>query len=449
MMVKMDFTKNVFITFITRLLQVVFRLLGGIIAARALGPAPLGMFALIQMVTGIATTLGSLGVSDSIVYFAGKLKEKIPRIAVNVLLLGLIQGFLLMLLILLCLPTLQDRFESLQNITQTLWIMALASIPLQLLMVYFNSLIRGQNKIGLFNRNNFLIAIIHFLLIVIFLIPLNMGLSGRVLAFTVGSGLGAVVTFWGVKSFYRQGLKPSLPLAGDMLRFGSIIHATTVIQFLNYRLDIFLLGYFCTAMEVGHYYVAVTLGEMLWYLPNAIGTVLFPILAGGKNENSRLTTTSARNNLFIIFVLSALVFVGAELIIKICFSSAYLPAIIPLQFLLPGIVGFSLAKILSPHLISKGYARIVAAIALISLVVNISLNLVLIPQYHAAGAAIASSVSYITGILIMITVYSRITGSSLKDILLVNRKDLKGYLMFTRDNILKLKELISKKKLKD
>jgi len=430
----MKYAENVAITFITRLLQVLFRLLGGIVVARVLGPAALGAYALMQMVVSVAVTLGNLGINGSIVYYAGRRKEEIHYLAANALLLGMLQGTALILLVVAGLLFFQLGPFSLLEPDWNLWLLLLLSIPFQLLILNFNALLQGQNKIGLFNKNSFIIALINLLLIVILLVPVDTGLLGRVLAYTLGSVLGAAAAFWAVKGLYQRRLtRPDRSLARDMLKFGSIINAITFIQFLNYRLDIFLLGYYCNTVDVGHYYVAVTLGEMLWYLPNAVGIVLFPILAGGGEKDSRLTMASARNNLLLITLMSVVVFVGAELIVSVFFSAAYLPAVQPLRAILPGIVGFSLAKILSPDLINRGLARVIAAISLGCLMLNVIFNLFLIPLYGATGAAIASSISYLAGVVLLVGIFRKVTGSGLREILMVNGQDIQGYLEFCKE----------------
>ena len=69
-----------------------------------------------------------------------------------------------------------------------------------------------------------------------------------------------------------------------------------VLQFFNYRLDLFLVNYFLGPSGVGIYTVAVSMGEMLWYLPNAVSFVIFPKAANtSKEAMNRFTPRVSRH----------------------------------------------------------------------------------------------------------------------------------------------------------
>ena len=75
---------------------------------------------------------------------------------------------------------------------------------------------------------------------------------------------------------------PSLTAAGSLgraLRFGLQSWGANLLQQINYRFDVLILGAFATAKDVGVYSVALTLDEHVMGLPQGLQTVLFPRVA--------------------------------------------------------------------------------------------------------------------------------------------------------------------------
>jgi len=63
----------------------------------------------------------------------------------------------------------------------------------------------------------------------------------------------------------------------------------------------------------------------------------------------------------------------------------------------------------------------------ISLGVNIPLNLWLIPRWGISGAAFASTVSYIIGTLVIISIFVKISHKSWGEILIIKKTDFQEY----------------------
>src|SRR5262249_23504828 len=87
------------------------------------------------------------------------------------------------------------------------------------------------------------------------------------------------------------GVRPTLApldwgLLGEMLRYGGLAYAANLVQFLNYRLDIWILQYFSGSAALGLYSLAANLAMMLWILPRSMSTALLPAMAAGDSEAS-------------------------------------------------------------------------------------------------------------------------------------------------------------------
>ncbi|MEK7220578.1 MAG: hypothetical protein AAB253_05220, partial [candidate division NC10 bacterium] len=74
----------------------------------------------------------------------------------------------------------------------------------------------------------------------------------------------------------RAALKPEWGALSDQVRLGVPGQAGNVLQYLNYRLDQFLVRAIRPRAEVGVYSVAVGLSESVWWISIAVSLALLP-----------------------------------------------------------------------------------------------------------------------------------------------------------------------------
>ena len=180
-----------------------------------------------------------------------------------------------------------------------------------------------------------------------------------------------------------------------MLSFGLKGHIGNMLQFFNYRLDIFILNGFLGPANVGIYTVSVRLAELLWYLPDAVGFVIFPKAASSRPEDMNAFTPRVFH---ITLGLTALGALGLALFgrpaINLVFSSVFIGAYVPMLVLLPGVVLLGGAKVLTNEIAGRGYPHYNSLNSGLALILTVILDLVLIPRYGLLGAALASSIAY-------------------------------------------------------
>ena len=155
-----------------------------------------------------------------------------------------------------------------------------------------------------------------------------------------------------------------------------------------------MLSTFKTDIEVGWYNASYKIYEGLLIFPVIIGTVFMPRLSQLYKINRE-----AFNNLFLkglkyIILISIFVVLNgivlSDKIVSICFGSQYKESIISLNVLLVGILFVFSINFLQTALISMNRQKIVLYLALSGLILNIALNLYLIPKYSYIGAAFAT-----------------------------------------------------------
>lgn len=245
-------------------------------------------------------------------------------------------------------------------------------------------------------------------------------------AVIIGTAVGAVI----LHQASRQAAAGEGSAAlRTIVSFALPSYAANIIQFLNYRLDLFLVGFFRGAAEVGLYALAATIGQLIWLLSNSIASVLFPSVAGQRRsprDAALRTALVARYTLFASIVGATMLAFGSRLLIGTMYGPEFLQATIPLLLLLPGITVLAPASILAAHLAGVGRPGMNLLASTVGFAATVVLDIALIPAFGMAGAAIASSVSYSIAAVATATIYIRIEPISMTDLLVPRRRDLKA-----------------------
>lgn len=422
----MRFIKNTLLTFSAQIITVILGLVISVILARELGPYNMGIYSIVILIFTLLGLFGSLGISISNTYYGVKGKYKWSELASNSFIIALVLGLILIVLFLVFF-----FFEQsfLKGIDSNLILVAAISTPFILLMPYFQYILLGQNRIKEYNFTIIFQSILYLSLILIVLLVLQGNLMGIIISWTITSVVASVVP---VIIVYRATpfklLTFNFNLFKKTTKFGLQGYVGNVFQFLNYRVDLFLISTLSTFANVGYYSISVSLAESLWYLPAAVGTIVFARTPGLSDEyKNRSTPIICRNTLFITLILGIILFFLGKYVILILFGTQYLPALKPLWVLLPGIIALSVCKVLSNELVGRGKPMVNTYAVIISLVVNIPLNLIFIPQWGIVGSALASSISYTITAVIILVIFLQLSKSTVSDTLILKKEDIEIY----------------------
>jgi O-antigen/teichoic acid export membrane protein len=166
------------------------------------------------------------------------------------------------------------------------------------------------------------------------------------------------------------------------------------------------------------------LAETLWYVPNALGTVMFSRAVDPKADPSRIASVLTRTTLAVALATAIPAFVFGPRLVRFVYGSQFTDAGVALRLILPGIVAYSVVAILSRYITGRGRPGTGTLILVGGLVINIAINIVLIPIYGISGAAAASSISYIATALMTLVVFRRLSGRGWGETLVIRRSDM-------------------------
>ncbi len=390
-----SFTRRVLGNFGAQVLSAALLMANAILVARVVGTTGKGQVALTAQITTLLSMVLSLGLATAYVYFTGTRRFSLETLAGNALTLTFgITGLAGVALAGLYLSGVLSRL--LPNMPWVLLGLAWLGLPLQLLNVFLGALLQGQQRILTLSALQILQSAAMLAWGLLLLLGLRLGVLGGALAVVLAWGLNLLLL---LVLLLRMGVRLRPVWERDVFRttlaFGLRGYPGTLLQYFNYRLDTFLVNYFVGAAQVGLYSVAVTLAELLWYLPHAVGFVIMPKAASSDPHMMNRFTPRV---FALTLVLTALGGLGLALVgpwlITLVFSPAFQAAYPALLWLLPGVVLLGGGKVLTNEIAGRGFPHYNSISSGVALLVTVALDLLWIPRRGMIGAAQASSVAY-------------------------------------------------------
>lgn len=422
------FTKNTLITFVTRILTVIFGVGITIIIARTLGPEGQGIYSLAILLPILLITFTSFGIGIATVFYIGKKKYSPQEIFGNNIIFTILISLFTILIGLATIFFFSSKLFP--GVEKEYLFLALSLIPLALFFDIISHILLGLQNFKKYNIISFLQSLLFLILVGILLLGLHFGIKAAISAQILSFLLVGVVLFLFTKK-ETEGIffKLNTRYFKDAFSYGFKVHLGWIFSFLHYRVDLFLINIFINPIAVGFYYVAAKLAEGIWLISRSASVVLFPKVASETNEKSlkEFTPLVCRNSLLITLLIAVLLFVFGHWLIVLFYSKDFLESIQPFRILLIGTIAIGGRMILANDLIARGKPMLNTYIAGISVLLNIVLNILWIPKWGIAGAAWATAVSYSVMFIITVFVYNRISGNKIKDIILPKKSDLIFY----------------------
>jgi O-antigen/teichoic acid export membrane protein len=430
------FNKNIISTFFFQLSLILIGILVSILLARVLGPTGRGIFALILIVPETVIKIGSFGIESATVFLIAEKKYPTRLVVSNSCLLTLFSCLIItiFLFFLLNLETFH-KFIANNQIAWLHFLIVASAIPFCIFFRNFVSIFQGLQKITLYNTCIISQNLIYLILLSFFFIFFQTKVTGAVLAYLISWILIFIVALYKSNKIIDLSLKYNSKISKTAIKFGAKTHIANLAQFLNYRLDVFIIAIYLPPESVGYYAVATLISERLWTIPNSIGIVLFPKVSSTSNESANIITAQvSRNTLFLVTCLVIIVATASYPIIYYLFGEKFISAVKPMLFLLPGITTLSVSKIFAADLSGRGRPQYATYASTSSLISNVFLNLILIPRFGISGAAIASSISYTIASIILFFAFINVSKIPWKDTLFLKPSDFSTYKKFIFSN---------------
>lgn len=254
---------------------------------------------------------------------------------------------------------------------------------------------------------------------------------GKVLAVALGAGVvtvglahtaGVLLTTVALWAFFLRSDGPTMSVwrssisrARSLLKESWVVFLSTLFATIYLKIDIVMLRDISGPAETGIYSLAAMLSEASWFIPAAIVTTLFPRLVEAKGSD-QLAFERHMQNLYDILAISGLVVLAATcllgpIVLHLFFGDAYSGAVpimlvhalsLPFIFLRVGFDRWCLINRMTHFsLLTQGAGALL----------NVTLNLLLIPRMGGMGAAVATVVSYASASYLALLLASQTRGN--------------------------------------
>ncbi|MBU0532288.1 flippase [Candidatus Micrarchaeota archaeon] len=195
---------------------------------------------------------------------------------------------------------------------------------------------------------------------------------------------------------------PQNQLLKEIFPFGIMLTLLSSFSIIIGASDKLLLGYLTDPSQaielVAVYSIATTLATVLLIFPASIGTIFLPVLSriAGKNDLSeicKVTETSQRWTMFITIPIAIVLLAFSADMLSVLYGASYRPGALAMSIFTIGLLFNTAFTMLSLTLSAMKLVKIQLKISVLVAIVNVLLNIFLIPYYGMEGAATASFLS--------------------------------------------------------
>ena len=403
----MKYFKNTSWLFAEKILRMVVGLLVGIWVARYLGPDKFGLLSFAHSFVGLFTIFATLGLDEVVVRELVKDESRRDSLVGTTFWLKLFGAFLVLLVLAFAI-----NFTSNDVDTHILvFIIASATIfqSFNIVDFYFQSKILGKfvayaNFISLFISTIVKIALIlsHASLLAFAWVVL---FDSFVLA------CGFIYFFLKHSTFRIKYLIFHKSTAIDLLKDSWPLIFSGGVLMIQARIDQVMIKEMLGSLEVGYYSVAMRLIEAAAFIPMLLKSSLYPSIQSAKVQSKALYQDRLLNfyrlNFLFFLVLAIPIFIFAEPIIVLLFGIEYQPAGVLLALLSIRLFFANMGVARGTYIVTENLMKFSMFTMILGTIVNIYLNYVLIPNYGARGAIVATIVSFFTTIYLVDIFYSK------------------------------------------
>lgn len=399
-----------------------------ILIARALGPTGNGIYTLAVLLPTLLSTLLNLGIATANSYYlaSGAVSARAALRASTVL-----SAFLSLFGCIVGIPLIVFYSPQLFNgVDKPYLFWMLVVFPIALIQMSQVSVLLGLQKFRPYNIVNVATSVLNTALAAFLLYALRWNVVGALTAYAATQVFGLLLTLYYLAPYvpsvegYRKEAKAYAP---KCISYGYKAHLGNIVAFLNYRIDVFLVGFYLGPGPVGIYALAVLMAERLWILSYAASSVILPRISELNKDadvQKQVTPIVGRWVLFATVGISVLVVLFGHPLLLLMYGPKFIYAYTVMLWLLPGVILISLSRVLGNDIAARGRVDINLYSAIAVMVVNLVACVILIPRYGLIGGALSTSIGYFADCVLRVVVYARLSENHWYASLIPHRSDL-------------------------
>jgi O-antigen/teichoic acid export membrane protein len=391
------------VAFILRVTGAGFGFLFNVLLARLLGAEGAGIYYLAFTVTSMATVAGRAGLDNALLRFTAAHSALGEWAAVKGvyrkgIALALLASSLSTMAVVIFAPEIAGVIFSEPALATPLRFMALSIVPMSLIMLH-GELLKGLKRV----RDAALLqgtamSVLSCLLLLV--VGRSWEVFGAVFAYTLASVvvLIAGILLWRGATLHVRDIRGQFSVRLLASTSFPLLLVASMDLVMNFT-DTIMLGILGRASDVGVYGVALRTAMLTSFVLIAVNSVAAPKFAAFfRQGDMRALETVARNSTRVMLVVAApallLLVLAPGLVLRI-FGEGFGTGTAALSILAVGQLVNVATGPVGYLLMMSGHERMLRDINIGGAIMNVSLNVLLIPEYGMNGAAVATSASWI------------------------------------------------------
>ena len=389
------------------ILSKIFNYLYRLIVARYLGPDSYGLLNLGFAVVGFFTAVALLGFPSGVLRFVSFYKGKndsarIKGTILSSLKITLPLGILLMVILFIFSSNIANGIFHNEALIPILRIFSLL-IPIVVVVSNLESVTQAFQRVkyNIFVRNvsesgiQFIVTLILFLL--------GLGLLGAVYGYVIALASSAIIFIYLVQKKVFPIFKSNIKAIKNFKELAAYTWPLTFVSIIGMVQswgDNIFIGIFKSASEVGLYNAALPMAGLLLIASTTITFLFVPIITElyakeSKDEVARIYKTTSKWIFFLNLPVLLILILFPKEVLLVLFGPDYMQAYLVLIVLSFGYFIYSLLQQPSGVLQSIKQTKFILFNSIFVTILNVVLNLTLIPKYGMMGAAIAAVVTFV------------------------------------------------------
>lgn len=369
--------------------------------ARYLGPENFGIISYIFAFVGIFGFLTNLGINDLLIKKLIKNPEKRDEFlgtAFGITACGSVLSFLLIVTLAFIMP---EAFI----IKWLIIVYAVTTLlsPINVISTYFQATVQAKK-----NSIAQIIMVVISSVFKIIIILSGKGIIWFILSFVLDYVVGTVLH---IINYFKSGLSVfnwrfNKVIAKEFLSSSYLLIMAGMTGFLLMRIDQVMIKHFLDESAVGIYAAAVRIAEIWYFIPSIVIASIFPAIINSKETNQVTYENRVKKMYWFLFlsglIISMIISLSSPLIIKMFFGQQYINSVLILQIYTWSNMGLFLMLGINKFFISENKLNLIFIYSLLAVVLNIILNIIMIPLVGLSGAAWATLISYSIGPIIFL-----------------------------------------------
>jgi O-antigen/teichoic acid export membrane protein len=421
------FLTKIAAVFATRLSVLVLSLLQSLVIARLLPVDDRGAYVAVVTLPGMLMALAMFGLPNAVNYYAGRGSSvrSLTRASI-IFTIGI--TVVPLAVVWFALPWLEQNI--LKAAPDYLARIMLLIVPAGVLTAFGGTLLYGRQQVRVYNAVLVFQAVASLLGALVLVGVFRTGVNGAVATNVIITlVMVAVIMIEVARLGARDRSGPPASLR-SLFSYGARLYPASVSGYFNYRADNNIIQAMAPTTaaaksQLSYYSLAVTMAEVVFVAPNAVATMFLPRVAASTDKEAAAMLGQVSRMTLLISIVAALALIPAAFLGVYLVLPKYKDSLPAFLAILPGVVALSIAKVMTSYIGGRGRPGPASIGATIALIVNVPLNIALIPVLGIVGASISSVVSYSLLALLMVLVATRMSGQSFASLCIPRGSDVR------------------------